>query len=215
MPVSLTVGQSLSGISQTAPVRSVLMAGAVFALAGKGFVGHTHSVSSPGGLVEFACQPEVGDYPRSAANCAKDRSVIAIRGGIWLREGLSSRYFSGGSVVEESSQSSSLTAVGPGMIPDRHHPPIRGLLVGKPRQNCAGVPQAGRGVDLVSDRHVARRTGRLAGRLFPAGLRTPVGPPRHTGRHRGVDDGSAFCRVVRRPERSRDRGRTRCDLVRA
>ena len=61
MPVSLTVGQSLSGISQTAPVRSVLMAGAVSALAGKGVVGHTHSVSSPGGLVEFACQPEVGD----------------------------------------------------------------------------------------------------------------------------------------------------------
>ena len=27
------------------------------------------------------------------------------------------------------------------MIPDRHHPPIRGLLVGKARQNCAGVPR--------------------------------------------------------------------------
>ena len=35
MRVSLTVGQSLSGISQTAPVRSVLMAGAVFALAAR------------------------------------------------------------------------------------------------------------------------------------------------------------------------------------
>jgi hypothetical protein len=144
MPVSLTVGQYLSGISQTAPVRSVLMAGAVSALAGKGVVGHTHSVSSPGGLVEFACQPEVGGYPRSATNCVKDRSVIAIRGGIWLREGLSSRYFSGGSVVEESSQSSSRTAFGPGMIPDRHHPRF-GAPGRQATPEMRGGAQAGRG----------------------------------------------------------------------